>query len=126
MAASMLLPQNSISIVRGTSKTLQVTVTKADGTYYDITGGKLVFTVKRALYEDVPLIQKLTTDAAQGVLTKPREGIAEFYLEPRDTNGLNPQNYIFDVWLITATGDRYVVVAEAVLAITPGVTYLPT
>lgn len=126
MATSMLLPENSISIVRGTSKTLQVSVKQSDGTYFDITGGKLVLTVKSALYEDVPLIQKLTTDATQGALTKPREGIAEFYLVPKDTNGLKPQNYVFDVWLVTATGDRYVVIPESILAIAPGVTYLPT
>lgn len=126
MATSMLLPENSISIVRGTSKTLQVAVKNPDGTYLDITGGKLVFTVKAALYEDVPLFQKLTTDAAQGVITKPREGLVEFYLLPADTNGLKPQNYIFDVWLITATGERYVVIPESILAVAPGVTYLPT
>lgn len=126
MATPMLVPENSINIIRGTTKTLQLKVSQPDGNYYDLTGGKLVFTVKNGTYEDLPLLQKLTTDPAQGSITKPREGLAEFYLVPGDTNGLDPRSYVFDVWLITATGERYAVVAESVFTVAAGVTYLPT
>lgn len=126
MATPMLSPQNTLVITRGTSKTLQLTVARPDTTYYDLTGGKLVMTVKGSVYDDLPLVQKLTTNPAEGVITKPREGVVEFYLVPADTNGLPPKTYIFDVWLITASGDRYVVVPESQFVVNPGVTYLPT
>ena len=120
-----LVPENSVSIIRGTTKTLQIAVNNPDATATNLTGGKLVLTVKTSLYDDLPLIQKLTTDPAQAVITKPREGLAEFYFEPRDTQGLSPQQYIFDIWFITATGDRYAVVAPTAFIVTAGVTYLP-
>jgi hypothetical protein len=122
----MLLPENSVNIIRGTSKTLLLTVSNTDGTYYDLTGGKLVLTVKSSNYDDLPLLQKITTSAAQAVITKPREGLVEFYLDPVDTNGLDPRAYVFDVWLITAAGERYAVVPESAFVVSAGVTYLPT
>lgn len=126
MVTQMMLPENSITVIRGTSKTLLLTVTKPDGTAFDMTGGKLVFTVKEALYDDLPVLQKLTSNPTEGSITKPREGIAEFYLRPVDTNGMPPKNYVFDVWLITSGGDRFAVVPESTFVVSPGVTYLPT
>jgi hypothetical protein len=120
-----LVPENTVSIIRGTNKTIRVTVTNPDTTATNLTGGKLVLSVKDGLYQDLPLIQKLTTDAAQAVITKPREGLVEFYFVPADTQGLTPKDYIFDIWLITATGDRYAVVTPTTFTVTPGVTYLP-
>lgn len=125
MEMNYLAPGNSVSIIRGTTKTLQVSVANPDGTATNLTGAKLVLTVKGALYEDLPLIQKLTTDATQAVITKPREGLVDFFFEPRDTQGLTPRDYIFDVWLLTATGERYAVVAPTPFTVLPGVTYLP-
>lgn len=122
---SYLAPENSVSILRGTTKTFVLTVTAPDLTPVNLTGGKLVMTVKKGLYEDLPLVQKLTTDSSQGAITKPREGLAEFYFEPRDTQGLSPMDYIFDVWLITSSGDRYAVVTPTTFRVLPGVTYLP-
>lgn len=126
MATQMLLPENSISIVRGTSKTLKLTVKTSAGQIVDLTGGRLVFTVKYSTYDDLPLIQKLTTNPTEGSLTLPREGQAEFYLTPGDTNGLPVAQYVFDVWLITAADERYSVVDASSFVVTSGVTYLPT
>jgi hypothetical protein len=126
MYSQMMLPENSISLVRGSSKTVLLTILKPDGCPYDLTGGKLVLTIKEFNCTDIPLLQKLTSDATQGAITKPREGIAEFYFRPVDTNGMVPKAYSFDVWLITASGDRYVVVPESSFVVSPGVTYLPT
>lgn len=126
MSTQMLLPENSITIVRGTSKTLRLTVTDTTGQVVDLTGGKLVFTVKCSTYDDLPLIQKLTSTPSEGALTLPREGVAEFYLQPSDTSGLSTKGYVFDVWLITAANDRYSVVGESSFVVVSGVTYLPT
>lgn len=126
MYSQMMLPENSISLVRGSSKTVLLTILKPDGCPYDLTGGRLVLTIKEFNCADQPLLQKLTSDPAQGAITKPREGIAEFYFKPVDTNGLTPKGYSFDVWLITASNDRYVLVPESTFLVTQGVTYLPT
>lgn len=125
MQLNYLQPENSLSIVRGTTKTVLLTVRSADGTATNLTGGKLVLTVKEALYDDLPLIQKLTTDPAQAVITKPREGLVEFYFVPADTQGLVPKAYLFDVWFITETGDRYAVVPPTQFLVQAGITYLP-
>lgn len=125
MVTNYLTPENSVSITRGTTKTIRVTVTNPDGTLTNITGSKLVLTVKEDFYNDLPLIQKLTTDATQGQITKPREGEVEFYFFPSDTHGLAVKNYIFDVWLLTATGERYAVVPPTTLFVSDSVTYLP-
>lgn len=125
MQTNFLTPENSVSILRGTTKTLQVAVTEPDGSATNLTGAKLVLTVKSALYDDLPLIQKLTTVPAQAVITKPREGLVEFYFVPADTQGLVPRDYIFDVWLLTATGQRYAVVTPTSFVVLAGVTYLP-
>ena len=125
MSTPILPPENAIVIIRGTSKTLQVTVYNPDGTAANITGAKLVLSVKTSLYDDLPTVQKVTTVPSQAVITKPREGLVEFYFEPRDTQGLMPMEYIFDVWLILPTGERYAVVPPSTLTVQPSVTYLP-
>lgn len=125
MTAPLLQPTNSLTVIRGTSKVLRATLTKPDGSYFDITGGRLILSVKCSVYDDLPTIQKQTTVPAQGSITIPRQGIAEFYLEPADTQGLKPRDYIFDVWLITAAGDRFCVVPQSTFTVQPGVTYLP-
>ena len=121
----MLLPENSLTFIRGTTKTLRLTVTKPDGSLYDLTGGRLVFTVKGALSDDLPVLQKRTNIPAEGVITDPRRGIAEFYFVPADTQGIQPCTLIFDVWLITAAGERFCVVQRSSFVVQPGVTYLP-
>ena len=125
MTTPILAPENAVTMIRGTSKTLTVTVSNPDGTPTNLTGGRMVLTVKPNFWTDLPLIQKLTTDPSQGVITVPREGIAEFYLVPADTIGLDTKEYVFDVWLVTATGERYAVVPPSALLLTANVTYLP-
>jgi hypothetical protein len=125
MTAPLLQPTNALTVVRGTSKVLQATITKPDGSYYDITGGRLIFTVKCSVFDDLPTIQKQTTIPAQGAITLPRQGIAEFYFQPSDTQGLAARDYIFDVWLITASGERFCVVQQSTFVVQAGVTYLP-
>jgi len=123
----MLLPENAVEIVRGTSKTLELTIYDDDlekPEPVDITGATLIFTVKHRVEDAVPLIQKKSTDSAQIVLIAPREGRARIYLVPADTQNLEPKPYVFDVWLIL-TGKRYAVVAPSIFEVHAGVTLLP-
>jgi hypothetical protein len=125
VAASQLLPQNSFSLTRGANKTLQLMVTNPDMTATNLTGSRLILSVKTDLYDELPLIQKLTTIPSQGALTKPREGLAEFYFVPADTLGLTPRTYLYDVWLITADNEQFPVVNNSSMVLQAGVSYLP-
>ena len=121
----LLLPENSLTIIRGTTKKLQMAVTQPDGTPFDLTGGRVIMTVKTALSDDLPTIQKRSNIPAEAAITVPRKGIAEFYFVPADTQGIPPCTLVFDVWLITATAERYNVVPRSSFVVQPGVTYLP-
>jgi hypothetical protein len=122
---SVLLPENSVSIIQGTSKTLQVCVVDIHGKPVDLTGGQAFLTVKRIIQDPAPLIQKSTRNPAQSIITVPRHGIVQFYFGPSDTQTLDPVDYVFDVWVILASGSRYSVVPPSVFQIIEGVTIIP-
>jgi hypothetical protein len=122
---SVLLPENSVSIIRGTSKTFQWQVSDAQGRFVDLTGAQAFMTVKRIIEDPAPLIQKSTRKTDQAVISTPRKGIVQFYFVPIDTQTLDPVEYIFDVWVILASGARYAVVQPSVFQVEAGVTIIP-
>lgn len=126
MASAIGFPENLLEVPRGTSKTLELTVTDLDCKIIDITGGKVVFSVKEDLGDQNPLIQKTTDVPSEALITKPREGLAEIFLIPDDTHNLDPRaDYIYDVWVIQASGDRFVVIPPSTFKITDTVTRIP-
>ena len=119
-------PENSVPIVRGSSKTLLLTVTDANDRPVDLTGAKVVMTVKRSLEDRDPLIYKTSDDPNHAVIPNPRDGQAKIYLLPSDTQRLEVRQYIFDVWVILNSGKRYPVVPPSVFDVTAGVTIFAT
>jgi len=119
-----ILPENALSLIRGTSKTLELVVTDADGKVVDLTGAKVVMTVKATVTDTNPLIQKSTDVPTQAELTVPREGKARIYLIPSDTQTLAIKQYVFDVWLVLSNGKRHAVVPPSVFEVQAGVTLL--
>lgn len=121
---SLLDAENAISIVRGTSKTLQLCVKDMAGAAVNLTGARVILTVKCRITDRDPLIQK---DSAVGpleaLITIPLEGKAEFYLSPVDTQTLEGK-FVFDVWVILSSGKRYLVVGPGDFTVLPGVTVL--
>lgn len=117
-------PENSLGIIRGTSRTLQLTITDATGKPVDLTGAKIVMTVKVLATDINPLIQKTTDTSSQALITVPREGKAEIYLIPADTQTLTIKQYTYDIWLILLSGKRLVVVQPSVFDVQAGVTLL--
>ena len=120
-----IAPVNTLTFTRGTSKTLELTVTDAAGTIVDLSGSKVVFTLKDDAYNPLPLVQKTTDDPTQAELTEPRLGKARIYLSPADTQNLDPVTYVYDVWVVLGSGKRYAVIAPTDLTLTMGVTMLP-
>jgi hypothetical protein len=121
---TILLPENAVSIIRGTSKTLSLTVKDAAGNPVDLTGSTLYFTVKRKAKDKYALIQKISTDIAQIEIPNPTDGIAKIYITPEDTTSLATTRYMFDVLIILSSGERYVVVAPSVFEVKDGITVI--
>ena len=122
---SLLYPENSIIIIRGSSKTLELTVTDDAGAMVDLTGAKVYFSVKVSVSDPQPIFQKSSLVPAQAEITVPREGKARIYLQPNDTQNLDPHEYLFDVWVILSNGKRYPVVKPSVFAVQAGVSFIP-
>lgn len=118
-------PANTITMTAGTSKTFGLTVNDCDGNPVDITGARIIFTVKGCVDDTQPIIQKDSNNPLEIVLTQPRLGQAQIYLQPADTQNLDPGEYVFDVWVILPSGKRYQVITPTPFIIKAGVTYLP-
>jgi len=96
----ILNTENSIEMFRGTSKTFDLTVTDDSGQPVDLTGATLYLTIKERMDDQLPLVQKKSSDALQIDIYDPRAGKARIYLEPGDTQNLALKPRFFDVWAI--------------------------
>lgn len=123
---SLLYPANAIQIVRGASRTLELTVTDDNNAPVDLTNGKLYLSVKVAPLDERALLQKTSADPLQIDIFAPRSGKAKIYFQPADTANLDTHEYVFDVWAVLANGRRYPVIQPSVFAVQPGVTRIPT
>jgi hypothetical protein len=123
-STGFLNPVNSVSVIRGSSKTFQLTVTDQDGNVVNLTGATIYFTVKRNIKDVEWVIQKKSTDVTQINITQPIDGIAQIYLQPGDTVNLDPKDYIFDVWVVLSSGQQYPVVTPTTFEVEAGVTVL--
>jgi hypothetical protein len=121
----VLLPKNSVQIIRGTSKTLQLSVVDSHHKPVNLTGATIIFTVKNRVEDRQNVIQKTTQDPTQVQITDPFGGIAQIFLVPADTQLRDVKQYVFDVWVILTSGARYAVVVPAIFDLQPGVTLWP-
>ncbi len=120
------LTENLIEIVRGSSKTIELSVVDLDDKAVDITGARIILSVKRLLNDPVPLIQKSTDNPVQALITVPKGGKAEIYLKPADTHNLDPAiDYLYDLWVVQASGDRFVVVPLSTFRVQDSITRVP-
>jgi hypothetical protein len=122
---SILGPENEIEIYRGSSKTYELHVTDAEEEDVDLTGARVILTVKCDLSDPAPLIQKDSAKGASEVdINHPLEGKAEIKLVPSDTQTMDAGTYIFDVWVELASGTRSPVVSPSPFKVVAGVTVL--
>jgi len=132
--ASLLLPKNALEVIQGESKTIRLSVTQPDPTGvkkripFPLTGGVVYMTIKKALEDREPLIQKVSTEPTQAQITNDLGGVAEFYLTPADTHTMDLGDYFFDIWVKFTSGPyngkRYPVVRPSTFRLVPGVTRL--
>lgn len=89
--------------IRGDSRVINITVTNAGGTVKDITGGKVMFTLKSTSDtsdDTAAAVQKTVTSH-----TNPTLGLSQISLVPTDTSGLTPGMYYYDLQVVDAGGN---------------------
>jgi len=129
MTTLLLEPKNALSIYKGESKTLILTIEKPDPDNLgscipvDITGATVYFTVKEKPEATEVFIRKTSATVTEVELTDPRGGIAKIFLAPADTINMDPRrSYVFDVWVTLSSGDQYPVVKPSTFKVLQGVT----
>lgn len=102
----------SIELTRGDTAYLDVSITNTENEEYELqSGDKLTLSVKKALTDETPCLQKIISASKM------------FHVEPSDTSGLQFGKYKYDVQLTTASGDVFTVVGPETFEILPEVTY---
>lgn len=119
------LPANAVVIIRGTSKTLVLTIRDKEGDLVNLTGSTIYMTVRTKETDENCLFQKISTSGQQIDIPNPTDGIAKIFIDPQDTIGKKPTRYVYDILIILASGERHVVVGPAVFEIKAGVTVVP-
>lgn len=137
MGTNVLLPENSVRVIRGTSKTLKLTVsdlreesivscgcTPTTPPPLDLTGATLHFTVKKEISDRLPVIKKSSLISSEIEIVNAKSGIAKINLNPSDTQDLEPNFYVFDVWVVLSNGKRFCIAGPCQLQVEYGVTFL--
>lgn len=101
---------NTISLTRGDTARITLTVKQADGTDYDYSGDTVLFTIKKNVHASESILQKVVADGA-------------VYIAPTDTAELAYGEYAYDVQLTTQSGDVCTVIAPAKFILEPEVTW---
>ena len=106
-----------ISIIRGTTQSLFITITDEAGEIYKLQNGDVLrFGIKRSWQDtDYDVHKEITSDNLQD------DGYI-IALAPEDTLNLPAENYYFDVGLQTADGGYYMVIPCSRCVIMPAIT----
>jgi hypothetical protein len=122
---TILLPVNSLTVIRGASKTLQLSVSDQFGKPTNLTNALIVMTVKDRVEDLRHRLQKTSTDSTQVQIIDPFGGIAQIFLAPSDTKRWDIKPYVFDIWVFFTNGSSYVVIPPTTFDLQAGVTQWP-
>jgi hypothetical protein len=125
MTVPILAPYNTIFLTQGSARTLSMVVTDPDGGVANLTGATVIFTVKEKATDTAVVFRKISTDATQVLITNARAGLVSIFIEAADTKYRNPQEYVFDIWVVEPSGRPYSVIPPSPFVVQPGVTFLP-
>ena len=96
--------RQTIDIIRGTSKTINIAVATADGEPYVLGDNDILwFSVKRSCEDDTCVIKKALTSVHYD------NGVYVLHLSPRDTMNLDIGRYYYDCGL-QIVGEYYMVI----------------
>lgn len=121
----LLGTKTSVTLVRGTSRTLELQITDVDsGEPIDLTSATLYFSVSTKGRPSVPVVYKDSTNAVQIEIVDAKGGLAAVHIYPADTYYLQESNYAYDVLMDIGT-DRYIVIEQSDFFVRPITTQLP-
>jgi len=122
----MAIQGKPLTILRGSSKTLELTVRDKNKDLVNLTGAKIFFTIKRSIEATSELVRKTSDTPAEAVLLAQSGdtlGQAQIFLSPSDTIGATPaRDYYYDVWVELVSGKRYPVIKPSQLDLRRAVT----
>jgi hypothetical protein len=126
MTSSALLgPANLLEVYQGATKDLLLTVYDSTGALLDLTGSRLMATVKCDIREDQATITKDSDVGPEQIEILAQSGAtlgqATVKLTPEDTQ-TRAGEYIFDVWIVLPSGAQHLLVGPSPLKIKPSVT----
>lgn len=116
LTTSFLGVANSMDVYRGLTSKFLLTLTQ-DGEKYDLTGATVYFTVKCSVADIANRLQKTSVSNGITIATDPRDGTAELLLSAADTQTLDPGAYVFDIVVVTAGGERFLVLGPGTLSV---------
>lgn len=103
-----------IKMIRGTSRTFEISVTDADGNPYTLQDGeRVIFGVKKQTTDEELLVCKVVTECT--------DGVCRVELDPVDTVDLALGRYYYDVGLESGE-DYYIIVETSVFNLAANVT----
>ena len=114
-------PIYPIEVYQGQAMFVDFMFTNADGTPYDLTGRRIISTVREHVNSATIILAKDSNVVGQIDILNPTAGHARVGWLKADTAPLAQRNYAWDVWLITANGP-VPWLAPSLWALRPGVT----
>ena len=122
----MTIKTKDLRMVRGTTLRLTFTVKDERGVAVDLTGATAHVRVRPDL-KAAPVITKSSPASGVVISTQTGSTLGQYVatVAPSDTASLQPGDYAWDSWVVTATGDRFAVVAPSTLTLLQEVTTLP-
>lgn len=123
----MAINGKQLQIVRGVTLTLVLTVRDSNKALVDLTGSTIHFSVKKDINSASPVVHKNSGVALEAEIDPDQvtnKGKGKFFLSPSDTSSLPPGNYVYDVWVVLAGGERHAVIKPSTLILKRAVTEL--
>jgi hypothetical protein len=106
----------TFSVPLGDDVAIGLTILQASGAALDLTGGQLVFGLKKLLSDTAVLLTK-SSPASGIVITNAVGGLATLTLNAADTANLSDGPYAFDVQFISASGKKSTVITGTLFLI---------
>ena len=113
---TMKIQGTNISMTRGDSEAIKVTVKDTLGNIVPlVTGDTIYFTVRDHMMSTTKIIEKIITefDDGQALIT----------IDPQDTNDLRFASYVYDIQLTKENGNVKTIITPSNFTITGEVTY---
>ena len=102
----MKIKGTNISMLRGDTAAITVSVTDPAGASVPLEAGDIVYlTLKKSVDTEAKVLQKVVTDFI--------DGTALIELAPGDTNDIKPGIYMYDIQLTRANGKVYTIVGPS-------------